>query len=133
MKYVTAVNIQNDSKANWKVVRFADVLLMLAEALNENGKTTDALTQLNKVHTRAGLTALSGLSQAQFRDAVALERRFELAYEGHRWFDLVRTGKALGALSPVGMKDYMTIFPLPLTQVRVMNDNSLFPQNPGYN
>jgi hypothetical protein len=133
MKYVTSVNIQNDSKANWKVVRFADVLLMYAEALNENGKTADAYAPLNRVRTRAGLSAVSGLNQAQFRDSVALERRFELAYEGHRWFDLVRTGKALNALAPVGMKDYMTIFPLPLTQVRVMNDNSIFPQNPGYN
>lgn len=132
MKYITAVGAQDDSRANWKVVRFADVLLMLAEALNENGKTAEAHDHINRVRIRAGMPAYSGLSQAQMRDNIALERRFELSFEGHRWFDLVRTGKALGALAPVGMKDYMTVFPVPLTQVRVMNDATLFPQNPGY-
>jgi hypothetical protein len=133
MKYITAVANQDDSRANWKVVRFADVLLMLAEAMNENGKTTEAMVPLNRVRTRAGLTALSGLTQAQARDAIALERRFELAFEGHRWFDLVRTGKALQALAPIGMKDYMTVFPVPLTQLQVMNNAAVFAQNPGYN
>ncbi len=133
MKYVTSVATQNDSKANWKVVRYADVLLMYAEALNENGKTAAALTPLNQVRTRAGLATVTGLSQANARDSIELERRFELCFEGHRWFDLVRTGKALQALTPVGMKDYMTVFPVPLTQVRVMNNATIFPQNPGYN
>jgi len=132
-KYITPVATLNDSRANWKVVRFADVLLMYAEALNENGKPSDALTPLNKVHTRAGMTAFSGLTQTQLRDTIAFERRFELSFEGHRWFDLVRTGKALEACAPVGMKDYMTVFPVPLTQVRVMNNATLFPQNQGYN
>lgn len=133
MKYVTPVALLNDSRANWKVVRFADVLLMYAEVLNENGKSTDALVYLNKVHTRAGLTALSGLTQDQIRDAIALERRFELSFEGHRWFDLVRTGKALSNLATIGMKDYMTIFPVPLSQIKVINNPTLFKQNPGYN
>lgn len=133
LKYVTPVNTLNDSRANWKVVRYADVLLMLAEALNENGKTTEALAPLNLVRKRAGVPEYSGLTQADARDKIALERRFELAFEGHRWFDLVRTGKALSALTPVGMKDYMTVFPVPLSQVQVMNNASLFPQNPGYN
>jgi starch-binding outer membrane protein, SusD/RagB family len=132
-KYITPVATLNDSRANWKVVRYADVLLMYAEALNENGKTPDALVPLNQVHSRAGLTAFAGLTQDQARDSIAFERRFELSFEGHRWFDLVRTGKALSACAPVGMKDYMTVFPVPLTQVRVMNNATLFPQNPGYN
>jgi len=133
MKYITPVNTQNDSRANWKVVRFADVLLMLAEAMNENGKTTEALVPFNRVRIRAGLPALSGLTQVQARDAIAEERRFELAFEGHRWFDLVRTGKALEKLAPVGMKEYMTVFPVPLSQIQVMNNPTVFPQNPGYN
>jgi len=133
MKYITSVATQNDSKANWKVIRYADVLLMYAEALNENGKTTQALTPLNQVHTRAGLPAFAGLSQADARDSIALERRFELCFEGHRWFDLVRTGKALTACAPVGMKDYMMVFPVPLTQVKVMNNLAIFEQNPGNN
>lgn len=133
MKYVTSVNIAQDSKANWKVIRYADVLLMLAEALNENGKTAAALVPLNQVRTRAGLAVYAGLTQTQIRDNVATERRFELCFEGHRWFDLVRTGKALAACAPVGMKDYMYVFPVPLTQVKVMNNPTLFPQNAGYN
>ncbi|MEJ7739292.1 MAG: RagB/SusD family nutrient uptake outer membrane protein [Chitinophagaceae bacterium] len=133
MKYVTSVATRNDSRANWKVIRYADVLLMLAEALNENGKTAAALVPLNQVRTRAGLPAYAGLTQTETRDNVALERRFELCFEGHRWFDLVRTGKALSALAPVGMKDYMTVFPVPLSQVQVMNNPALFSQNPGYN
>ena len=133
MKYITPVATGGDSRANWKVVRYADVLLMLAEASNENGKTVEALGYLNLVRKRAGLPELSGLTQAQTRDAIALERRFELSFEGHRWFDLVRTGKALTALSATGMKDYMTVFPVPLSQVQVMNNRTIFPQNQGYN
>lgn len=133
LKYVTPVGMQGDSRANWKVIRYADVLLMLAEALNENGKTAAALVPLNQVRARAGLAAYAGLTQAQLRDNVALERRFELSFEGHRWFDLVRTGKALAALAPVGMRDYMDVFPVPLSQVKVMNNATLFPQNKGYN
>lgn len=132
-KYITPVNTGSDSRANWKVVRYADVLLMLAEAMNENGKTTEALDPLNKVRVRAGLQTLSNLTQTTFRDAVALERRFELAYEGHRWFDLVRTGKSLGTMTPTGMRDYMTVFPVPLSQVKVMNNAAIFAQNQGYN
>ncbi|MBD0352912.1 MAG: RagB/SusD family nutrient uptake outer membrane protein [Flavisolibacter sp.] len=133
MKYITPVATQNDSRANWKVVRYADVLLMLAEAMNENGKTTEALPYLNLVRKRAGLSDYSGLTQEQARNAIAEERRFELAFEGHRWFDLVRTGKALEKLAPVGMKEYMTVFPVPLNQIKVMNNPTLFSQNPGYN
>src|SRR5215204_1473266 len=133
MKYVTPVNTLNDSRVNWKVIRYADVVLMLAEALNENGKTVEALSFLNPIRKRAGVAEYTGLNQSDTRDKIALERRFELAFEGHRWFDLLRTGKALNALSSTGMKDHMTIFPVPLSQVQVMNNNSLFPQNPGYN
>jgi len=133
MKYVTSVALAGDSRANWKVIRYADVLLMYAEALNENGKTAAALIPLNQIRTRAGLAVFSGLSQTQTRDNVELERRFELCFEGQRWFDLVRTGKALTACSSVGMKDYMTVFPVPLSQVKVMNNPTLFPQNSGYN
>lgn len=133
MKYVTAVATGGDSRANWKVIRYADVLLMYAEALNENGKTAQSLPYLNQIRTRAGLTSFTGLTQADARDKIALERRFELCFEGQRWFDLVRTGKALAACSSVGMKDYMTVFPVPLNQLQVMNNTAIFPQNPGYN
>ena len=131
-KYLTPVASGNDSRANWKVIRYADVLLMYAEALNENGKTSEALVQLNKIRTRAGVPAYSNLTQSETREKIYLERRLELAFEGHRWFDLVRTGRALSVMQPYGMKSYMTVFPLPISQIQLINDNSLFPQNTGY-
>lgn len=122
-----------DGGANWKVYRYADVLLMYAEALNENNKTEQALPYLNMVHERAGLTPISGgLSQSAMRDSIALERRLELSFEGKRWFDLVRTGKALETMAPTGMKDYMTIWPVPQNQIDLYNNTDIFWQNPGY-
>ncbi|MEJ7767115.1 MAG: RagB/SusD family nutrient uptake outer membrane protein [Chitinophagaceae bacterium] len=132
-KYMVRLLATCDSRANWKVIRYADVLLMYAEALNENGKTAEALTHLNKVRVRAGVPIYAGLSQVGTRDAIGLERRLELSFEGHRWFDLLRTGKALSVMASYGMKDYMTVYPLPLSQVQLINDPAIFPQNPGYN
>ena len=132
-KYMTKLLASCDSRANWKVIRYADVLLMYAEALNENGKTAEALTYLNVVHKRAGLAEYAAMSQDETRNAIYLERRLELSFEGHRWFDLVRTGRALSVMAANGMKDYMTVFPLPLAQIQLINDPAIFPQNPGYN
>jgi starch-binding outer membrane protein, SusD/RagB family len=131
-KYMCATIINSDSKANWKVLRYADVLLMYAEALNENGKTAQALTYLNLVRVRAGLAGYTGLTQSDTRDKILTERRFELYLEGHRWFDLLRTGRALSACSKYGMKNYMTVFPIPLSQILLVNNTSIFAQNPGY-
>ncbi len=134
LKYMARlVGSASDSKVNWKVIRYADVLLMLAEALNENGKTEMALTYLNMVRTRAGVPVYSGLSQTDAREKIYLERRLELYMEGQRWFDLVRTGRALSVLAPYGMKDYMTVFPIPQGQIDIVNDPAVFPQNRGYN
>ena len=132
-KYFTKTLRAGDSKANWKVLRYADVLLMYAEALNENGKTDLALANLNKVHERAGLDPLANLTKDETREKIYLERRLELYLEGHRWFDLVRTGRALTVMQAKGMKPYMTVFPIPLSQVQLINDNTILPQNPGYN
>lgn len=132
-KYMVRLLASCDSRANWKVIRYADVLLMYAEALNENGKTPEALTYLNMVHKRAGLAEYSNLTQDQTRNNIYLERRLELSFEGHRWFDLVRTGRALAVMAPMGMKDYMTVFPLPLSQIQMINDPAILPQNKGYN
>ncbi len=132
-KYMTPLLTANDSKANWKVIRYADVLLMYAEALNETGKTDLALINLNLVRARAGLAPFSALTQDDTREKIYLERRLELHLEGHRWFDLVRTGRALAALQSLGMKPYMTVFPVPLSQIQVINNPAFFPQNPGYN
>ncbi len=131
-KYMTSLSINNDSRANWKVIRYADVLLMYAEVLNENGKTNEALVYLNQVRKRAGLAEYLNLTQAEAREKVYLERRFELYLEGHRWFDLVRTGRALEVMQSRGMKPHMTVFPIPRSQIEVVNDPSIFSQNPGY-
>ena len=129
-KYLTSFS--TEGKANWRVVRYADVLLMLAEALNENNKTDEALTYLNQVRTRAGLLGYSGLTQSDARDKILLERRFELYMEGHRWFDLVRTGRALSVMAPYGMKSFNTVFAIPQDQIEVINDPKILPQNVGY-
>jgi len=132
-KYITPVAVINDSRANWKVIRYADVLLMLAEALNENGKTNEALTYLNQVSVRAGLTGYANLSKDAARDKIYLERRLELSFEGVRWFDLVRTGQAYNTMQKFNMLPYMTVFPIPLSQVQLINNPTIIPQNEGYN
>jgi starch-binding outer membrane protein, SusD/RagB family len=130
LKYVAPIN--QGSPANWKVIRYADVLLMLAEAMNENGKTAQAHSVLNQVRQRAGVPAHDGLTQAQFGDAIEMERRLELAFEGHRWFDLVRWGRAHQRLRHRGMLPHRVLFPLPNQQVERINNPAIFPQNPGY-
>lgn len=131
-KYLTPVLTGNDSRANWKVIRYGDVLLMYAEALNENDKTTQALSILNQIRTRAGVPTYSGLTQADTREKIYLERRLELSFEGSRWFDLVRTDRAFTTMKAMGMLEFMTVFPVPLTQIQLIKNPSLFPQNPGY-
>jgi hypothetical protein len=133
MKYMTKYFRPNDSQANWKVIRYADVLLMYAEVLNENNKTAEALTYLNMVRTRAGVAGYSGLTQADARQKILNERRRELYLEGHRWFDELRTGTALSDLGSIGMKDYMVLFPIPLSQILLINNPAVLPQNEGYN
>ena len=132
MKYTTPVAVGGDGNANFKVIRYADVLLMLAEALNENNKTAEALTYLNMVRTRAGVPLYTGLAQSAAREKVLMERRLELCFEGHRWFDLLRTGRAYQVMSKMGMQQYMTLFPIPLSEVQVVNNPKVLWQNPGW-
>jgi hypothetical protein len=101
-KYLDETDFQNmhtrewvQQSNNWIVLRYADVLLMYAEAVNEGGAPVAAMTAeqaLNAVRTRAGILPVLGLSQAAFRDAVRLDRRREFVFEGQRWFDLARWG-----------------------------------------
>ena len=100
---------------NFIISRLADVILMQAEALNEAGfPNADAFTLLNRVRSRAGLPAktstdtdanLKIASQTEFRTAIAQERRIELAFENHRWFDLIRTGQAITVMAAHGIAE----------------------------
>lgn len=91
--------ITND---NWPVYRYAEVLLSLAEALNEQGKSSEAFTYLNQVRERAGLEDIT--SGEDLQDVIMNERRVELAFENKRWTDLVRTGKAVEVITAYGQR-----------------------------
>jgi hypothetical protein len=125
----------NTNPANWIVYRYADVLLKKAEALNEMGQTSSAETPLNIVRRRAGLPAVSGLSQEAMREKIIHERRMELAFEGHRWFDMIRINNgqyAIDFLHSIGKTNAnlnRLIFPIPQTE---RDANPLIEQNPGY-
>lgn len=84
---------------NWPVYRYSDALLLLAECVVEQGRPGDANQYLNQIRERAGLTKYEGVVTAEI---VANERRLELAFENHRWFDLVRTGKAVEVMNEYG-------------------------------
>jgi len=87
---------------NMPVYRYADVLLLLAEALNESGSSSDALPHLNAIRGRAGLGDVTTTDQTALRTAIIAERRFEFAFEGKRWLDLVRTGTAESVMKAFG-------------------------------
>jgi hypothetical protein len=89
-KYNHAHTVVGRTDDNWPVLRYSDVLLMLAEAINEQTGPANAYQYINPVRVRAGLVGLSGLTQEGFRAAIRHERRVELAFENDRWFDLKR-------------------------------------------
>jgi hypothetical protein len=114
---------------DWIELRLADVILLYAEALNANSKTSAALTELNKTRTRAGLANSTASSQAEVRQAIANERRLELAFEGQRWFDLVRTG-TVDAEMGATIDSRFYVFPIPNSEI--LSSGGVITQNPGY-
>ncbi len=124
------------SPLNFPVLRYADVLLMKAEALNELGRTGEAEIPLNLVRNRAGLTNVTGLSADDFREKVLHERRMELAFEGDRWFDLIRINNgqyALDFLHSIGKSNASEKhLLLPIPQLDADANPNLLPNNPGY-
>ena len=110
-------------------LRLADVILLYAEALNENGNSSSAITQLNKIRSRANLANVTATAKATVRTAIANERRLELALEGHRWFDLVRTG-AVNAEMGMTIDSNYHLFPIPTSEI--FASNGVITQNPGY-
>jgi hypothetical protein len=142
--------MQNQSDDNWPLLRYADVLLMYAEALNETSGTPpqEAIELVNQIRRRAfGLpqNAISArdlwpsmtADTESFRNAIYLERRLELAFEGHRWFDLIRTGtyqtvmnSHFGSSSPYKVESYHRLFPVPQQEIDI--NPLLKPNNEGY-
>lgn len=123
------------------LLRYADVLLMYAEALNEiqydASEGSLALKYLNAVRQRAGISNLTAKqlpTQEKFRKSILVERQREFPYEGQRWFDLVRMGfaKSVMAENGVEIKDYQLLFPIPQQEIEKVGDKSILWQNPGY-
>ncbi len=114
---------------DWIELRLGDVILLYAEALNETGDTPGALTELNKIRARAGLGDSSASSQGDVRSAIQDERRLELAFEGQRWFDLVRTGTVDAEMGQTINSNYH-IFPIPVSEV--LSSFGVITQNAGY-
>lgn len=101
-KYAHAHELTNNTDDNWPVYRYSEVLLFLAEALNEQNKSVEALGYLDQVRNRAGLLNSSAVSQSEIREAILHERRVELAFENKRWQDLARTGNAETTMKAFG-------------------------------
>lgn len=117
---------------DWIEIRLADVILLYAEALNENGSSADdVLVLLDSIRTRAGLTSLVGTAttQAEVRKVILDERRLELAFEGQRWFDLVRTGAVDAEMGETVSANYH-LFPVPISEI--LATDGVIKQNDGY-
>lgn len=129
---------------NYPIIRLEDVMLLYAECV---GATAEGYQMLNKIRERAGLEELEGLTEDEFLEAVANERRYELAEEGHRWFDLVRQNKYVETLKAMFINDDTTadrsyaafanrvtkdmyLYPIPQSQIEVRQ--GLYTQNNGY-
>ena len=128
-KFMDVPYQNNDASNNYPVIRYADVILMYAEALNQNGKTAEACKYLNMTRrrgfgyqtTETSPVDLQTTDQAQFALMVEQERRVELAFENHRWFDLIRTGRAVEVMRSKGfsLNETNLICPIPQKQIDV--------------
>lgn len=131
-KYGTADADNN----NIVVFRLAEMYLIRAEARAQQGKVTGAAsaqTDINALRTRANAVPVPSLGKNQMLLAIENERRYELAFEGHRWYDLVRTGRASAIMSVYSQnwRDDYELWPIP--QREILNNPSLTgQQNPGY-
>jgi tetratricopeptide (TPR) repeat protein len=145
-KYKPPISAPDDRCGdNLPVLRYADVLLMYAEALNDLGKTADALPYVEKVRNRAGLSgALTGYDQQKLDSLIAKERQKEFCFENQRWYDLKRTGKAIAVMTAHGAELRASEPYLPDNSYEMTQDKLLAPipaeqvllnkidQNPGY-
>lgn len=140
-KYNHSHSRYQNTDDNWPLFRFSDALLLLAECLVNQGKNSEALPFVNRVRNRAGLYSLNTVTA----DDIANERKHELAFENHRWYDLVRTGKAIEVMTEHGkyiktidpelpertynIKNEFLLYPIPYREMQINTD---LVQNPGY-
>ena len=103
-KYAKHHELNGNHGMNWPIYRYAEVLLFLSEALNEQGKTAEAAGYLNQIRERAGLAATTVSSQGDMREAIFKERRVELAFENKRWFDIVRADRVQEIIGDFGQR-----------------------------
>lgn len=132
-------NFQEGSDQNYIFIRLADILLLKAEALNELGDQAGAAALVNQIRSRVSLGATTATTQAEMRLAIEKERRLELAFEGHRWYDLKRTGRAMEVMNtvkdhtgqPIGynLTSERLFWPVPQAE---LDKNGRLVQNPGY-
>ena len=138
-KLVKTSNTIVDGGSNFVVLRLAEVDLLLAESYAKTNDLQNSNLYLNKIKSRAGIATVNLTSQQSLLDEIEKERRLELIGEGHRWFDLVRTGKALTVLtnhfaatpgySTAQIKQHNLLMPVPQSQI---NTDPAIKQNPGY-
>ncbi len=154
-KFLAPVTLKNDGEKDFPVLRYADVILMLAEIENEQGNTGTALNYLNEIRRRAGIREIEAneiSNKYDMRLAIEHERFLEFAYENHRFFDLVRTGRykevmdehyvteqlqystrlfyyASGDLVTKPVEEWQLLLPIPTTEIDI---NPHITQNPGY-
>ena len=124
---------------NFIIYRLADILLLKAEALNELGDVDGAADLVDEVRARVSLDPVTANNQADMRVAIAKERRLELAFEGKRWYDLKRTGRAIEVINsaidqtgqPAGyhLTEQKLVWPIPQSE---RDKNIKLTQNPGY-
>lgn len=140
-------NSTNRYGNDYILLRYADVVLMLAEALNEQGYQANgkAFNLLNQIRTRAGLNSLTAIdlpNQSSFRNAVLNERFLEFPLEGQRWFDLIRTNTAqveiftgvtkVNSNLGLNIQNFQFLYPVPQVEIEKINNTSIFYQNEGY-
>jgi hypothetical protein len=138
-KLVKTSNTIADGGSNFVVLRLADVFLMMAECFSQQNDFTNANLYLNKIKTRAGIAPVNVSTKDALLNEIDRERRLEFVGEGHRWFDLLRTGKAISVMtahfnnnpgySTAQIKPYHLLMPVPQGQI---NTDPAIKQNPGY-
>lgn len=126
------LGINGNRWENIKIIRYADVILMAAEAGNESGAASqsEVIGLINKIRSRANLIGTSASSQSELREAIKQERRVEFAMEEYRFYDLVRWGDASSVLGSLGYLPKHALYPIP--QEAIDQSGGIITQNPEY-